>query len=147
VRTLVAFFIASVTVAALAPFAIGVSLQPYPPVMLAWVIPVVCVFSALVALPIYFALPLRYQPQLAPLLLAGFVAAFLSFALFHFIFVHASFEQVGDTVYVRDGTRTRAGWILLLQQTALMGVAGTVGGFVFWAARRLTIVGGVRDAR
>ena len=98
-------------------------------------------------MPIYVLLPQNRQAQLVPLLSAGFCAASFSFLLFSLLFVHASFEQVGDTVYVRDGWRTLAGWRILFQETAFMGFAGAVGGLGFWAVRRLTIVGGDRESQ
>jgi hypothetical protein len=146
VRTAFAFLIAAVVVASLTPFAIDLELAPYPPQFVVWILPVVGIFTVAIALPIFISLsPLR-QTQLLPLVAAGFVAAGLSFTLFELLFVHSSFEQIGGTVLVKDGWRTLAGWRLLLQQISLMGVAGAIGGFAFWAARRLTIVGGGRDA-
>jgi len=147
VRTAFAFLIAAVVVASLTPFAIGLELAPYPPQFVVWILPVVGIFTVLIAVPIFISLSRLRQTQLLPLAAAGFVAASVSFTLLELLFVHSSFEQIGDTVLVKDGWRTLAGWRLLLQQIFLMGVAGAIGGFAFWAARRLTIVGGGREAR
>jgi hypothetical protein len=147
VRTLAAFFLAAVAVAALAPLAIEGSLGPYPLELFVWSFPFVCVFSGLVAFPIYLVLLSRNQIRILPLMLAGFVAALVSFSLFHGPSAHATFEQIGDTVYVSEGSLTSAGWHRWIQQAVWMSIAGAIGGLVFWAVRRLTIVGGVRDAR
>ena len=132
--------------AVLTPFAIDATLQPYPPAVLVGVIPVVWVFTALVAFPLYVALPTQRQAQLTPLLLAGFLSAFLSYALFHVVFLHPSFEQVGSTIFVKDGSLTAAGWRNLLRQTALMGVVGAIGGSTLWVVRRLTIAWSGRES-
>ena len=147
VRTVVAFLIAVVVVASLAPFAIDLTLAPYPPQFIVWFLPVVGLFTVLIALPIYISLPQPRQTQLLPLLAAGFGAACVSFTLLEFLFVRSSFEQIGDTVLVKDGWRTLAGWLLLLRQTILMGVAGAIGGIAFWAVRRLTNAWSGRDVK
>jgi hypothetical protein len=145
VRTVIAFLIAVIVVASLTPFAIGLKASAVPQ-SLVWVLPFVGLFTVVIALPIYTSLPRPRQTQLLPLVAAGFVAAIVSFILFDLLFMHASIEQIGNTVYVRDGWGRLGGWRRPLQQTILMGVAGAVGGFAFWAARRLTIVGGGREA-
>jgi hypothetical protein len=147
VRTLAAFFIAAMTVAALAPLAIEGSLQPYPLEIFLWTFPFVCVFSALVAFPTYLVLLSRNQVRMIPLMLGGSLAALVSFCLFHGPYAHATFEQIGDIVYVSGGSLTPAGWHRWIQQAVWMSIAGAIGGLVFWAVRRLTIVGGVRDTR
>ena len=147
VKTAFAFLIAAVVVASLTPFAIGLELAPYPPQFVVWILPVVGIFTVLIALPIFTSLSRLRQTQLLPLVAAGFVAASASFTLLELMFVHSSFAQIGDTVLVKGGWRTLAGWRLFLQQTFLMGGAGAIGGCAFWATRRLTIVGGGRESR
>jgi hypothetical protein len=136
---------ASVVVAVVAPFAIGAELKPYPLYFFVWFLLVVGFFTVLVALPIYISLPPHYRTRLVPLLAAGFVAAGFSFTLLEVLFIHSSFEQFGETVLVRGGWRTLAGWRFLLKHSFLMGCAGAIGGAAFWAVRRLTI--GWSDSR
>jgi hypothetical protein len=147
VKTLAAFFVASVAVAALVPWAIEGSLGRYPFELFLLCIPFVCVFTALVGAPVYLVLRSRSQLRLVPLMLGGLLAALLSFTLFHGPWSHASFEQVGTTIYVSDDALTAAGWNRWIRQTISMSIAGAVGGLVFWTVRRLTIVGGIRESR
>jgi hypothetical protein len=145
-RTAIAFFVASLVVALLVPFALDTTVHSYPPVFLVGTIPIVWLFTGIVAFPIYLRIPVQRRAQLFPLLLAGFLTAFVSFALFRLV-LHPDYEEIGSVVLVRHGWFTWAGIWALLLEAARIGVAGLVGGVAFWVAWRLTIVGGVRDAR
>jgi hypothetical protein len=137
-RTLAAFFVSSVAVAALSPLAIEVKWEPYPPIFLVGTIPVVWIFTALIGGPFYLALPQRLRSSLFPLLLSSFFAGVIAFAIFLSLLT-ADFEQIGSTVFVQNGSRTIAGWHQFLAQLISMGLISTFGGFLFWCTKRLTI--------
>jgi hypothetical protein len=144
-KTAIAFFIALVTVAILTPFAIDENLAAYPTWLLLWIIPVLCFFAICVPLPIYALLLPRRQTRLVPLMLVGFLAAFFSWSLFRLLFLHLFLEHIGGSVYVTREWREWLTWVgsrNLFWQAVLMGVAGAMGGFVFWGARRLRALGG-----
>jgi hypothetical protein len=133
--TAVGFFIASIIVSALAPFALEVTLKPYPVGFLVGIIPVVSVLTAFLALPVYLKLSMSRRTQLIPLLGAAFLAGFCSCVIFGFF--HADFEKVNGVVLIRHGWRTLAGWHLLLEQSLLIGATGIAGGLGFWLVQRV----------
>jgi hypothetical protein len=123
---------APLLVALLAPMAVARAVGPYPAVVLVGTIPVVLLFTCLVALPLYFAMPKHRRGQLAPTLALAFLAGFLSFILFNLASPGASYSRVGEAVLVADGRLTAAGWRGLLAQSLWMGALSLPGGLLFW---------------
>ena len=130
-RTVVAFLVSPLVIAVLAPMAIEGSLMRYPPSFLVGAIPVVYFFTAVVALPLYLALPPKHKARLSSLLVAAFVSGFGSFAILS-LASKGTFAQVGTTVLVENGWYTLAGALNLLQQCLFMGLAATLAGALFW---------------
>jgi hypothetical protein len=90
VRTGFAFLVSAVAVAALVPILTGRPLAGYP-LDLYFALPVVGLFTVIIAVPVYLLLPQRYQTRLMPLVAAGFVAAATSWAPVRIPF-HTSFR-------------------------------------------------------
>jgi len=95
------------------------------------IVPVVYFFTVVVALPIYFAMPQAHRKQLGSLLFAAFIAAFASYALINF-----PYSRIGSDLPVPKDVSIPGGWQLLLQQCALVGLAGAGGGLCFWLFMR-----------
>jgi hypothetical protein len=132
-RVFLGFLLAVVIVAFIAPWAIEGEDASNPLDLAAlaiWFIPFVGFFTLITAVPLYFFLRSRNIAKPTNVIAAGFFSAFSSFALFS-IPTRVSYGQLGSTILVRDGVRTLDGWIQLLQQSALMGVAGAIGAACF----------------
>jgi hypothetical protein len=130
-RTVFAFLVSPLVIALLAPMAIEGSLMHYPPSFLVGTVPVVYLFTAVVALPLYLALPSTHKARLSSLLIAAFTSGFGSFAILS-LASKGTHAQVGTTVLVENGWYTLAGALNLLQQCLFMGLAATLAGALFW---------------
>lgn len=129
------FLFATTVVAALAALSIEGELKPYPVVFFLWSLPIVGFFTLITAVPAYLWLQSHDRVSPSYVLIAAFVSAFVSFALFSFA-TKGSSAMVGTSVLIHDGSFTIAGWLSLLQQCTLMGAAGALAGVCFLLVAR-----------
>lgn len=133
------FLSAPLLVALLAPIAVERAVAPYPPIFLIGTIPVVLLFTCLVAVPLYLALPKSKRVQLTPILALAFIVGCVSFLLFNLALPEVTYSRVGEVVLVADGHRTAAGWRALLSQSLWMGALSVPGGLLVWFGERVRV--------
>lgn len=134
-RTVVGFAVAILVVAALAPLAIEGRITAYPLVFYVISAFVVAACALATAVPLYAWL--RWRGMATPwwIVLAGACSAWASFVALR-VLSKPSDSTVGQVVLVQGGRFTAEGWLNLLQQSALMAVAGALGALVFLAIVR-----------
>ena len=94
-------------------------------------VPVIYFFTLVLAVPSYLALPRSHKKRLLSLLAASFVVAFVAFALMNMPYS----RLYSDNPYPHD-VFIPGGWLLLLRQCFLIGLAGAGGGLCFWLITR-----------
>ena len=129
------YLAAPLLAALLSPLAVAREIAPYPPLFLIGTVPVVCAFTLLVAMPLYFMLPKAKRTHILWMTSIAFIAGTVSFALFG-MGLHATYERIGTVVLIEDGNRTPEGWKLLLSQSIWMGCLSVPSGLLFLAAAR-----------
>jgi len=92
-------------------------------------------YVAVIALPLYAALRTRWPHTWWRSALAGFVLGVVPYALLN---ASPGYEelQLGDTVMIRAGHYTEAGWNRMLWNGFETGLDGALGGLVFWIVAR-----------
>ncbi len=120
-------------VALLVPLALG-GLKLYPMVLVG-TIPVVLLFSLVVAMPLFMVVARKFQVRALTFIGLAFVAGFISFLAFAYLSTPTA-SSVGDTVHVQDGQFTLAGWKEALLQSVAVGLASIPGGLLWWLAAR-----------
>jgi hypothetical protein len=128
-------FAAPIVVALLSPIA----LMPFPPkyyfVVALAAFPVVLVFTAVVAFPLYLLVPEQLRSN--GLVMSGyaFLAGATSYMFLQFLLQPES-SRIGDIVYVQEGAFTHDGWLRALTAAAIGGLIAIPGGLLWSAAQR-----------
>ena len=135
-RAILLYLSAPLLVALLAPLAVERTIAPYPAILLIGTVPVVLLFTCLVAVPLYLAIPRRSRIQPIPMVSVAFLAGVISFILFSVASPGVSYSQVGEVELVAGGHYTAAGWYELLLQSLCMGAASLPGGLLFCQAAK-----------
>jgi hypothetical protein len=108
------------------------------------------VFGVPVAIKFRFAKSLTLRKTLLAGALIGSVPITVLLACVQLAASHHDWYQLNDTMLEVNGHLTVAGWLVRLAISTASAVCGTVGAAIWWVVavgHRLTIVGGVREAR
>ena len=134
-RHLALYLSGPLVVALLVPFALGVVDKSLYGLIVIGTIPVVLLFTLLIAAPLFMLVARADQagwPRFAAL---AFVAGFVSFVVFGYLSA-PSYSGVGSVVHVYNGKFTAAGWRQLLVQSLAVGAASIPGGVLWWLGAR-----------
>jgi len=125
---------APIVVALLSP----IVLMPFPPRLYfataLVAIPIVLVFTVVVALPLYLLVPKQLRCNGMVMSGYAFFAGAISYMLFQLL-LQPDYSRIGDVVYVADGAFTLAGWVRALTAAAIAGLISIPGGLLWSAAQ------------
>ena len=126
---------APIAVALLSPLV----LMPFPPkfyfVIALVAIPVVLVFTAVVAFPLYLLVPKQLRSNGMAMSGHAFFAGAISY-MFIQLLLQPDYSRLGNVVYVSDGDFTHDGWVRALTAAVIAGFVAIPGGLLWSAAQR-----------